>query len=471
LAAVGRRLVLVAVLVAAVALGTSAALLAKTSFSTTGGTQTMDDGVAIAWTLYTPDGAAPAGGWPAVIVLHGLAGTKETIAAVSEAFASAGFASLAYDARGHGASGGNVELASTREVADLRAMLTWLAARPEVSDTQIGAWGISYGGGQTWNALAAGVPLAAAAVAETWTDLYPALWPQDLPKSGVVSGFTTAIAARSPLVASIAQGAIQGTNLDVIRDLAAPRSSLPKLGTVRTPVLMLQGRKDFVFDITQATQAFSRLAGPKHLYVGVFGHAPSIFPAGDVGYVTELSRAWFDHFLKGAANGIETKPPVELAPESWKGKAVAFAGLPPTATTTFALPGKRRIAGDGKTVRTTKPLAKAAETFGVSTLKVTVSAMQSYSRLVAVLSAIAPNGKETLVSQGGLVPHAGANTIRFGNYAVLLPKGSRLRVTLSSTSTAQNTANLVYLGFPGSGSITLGPAQLKLSTLAKPISG
>ena len=76
-----RRLVLVLVLVAALALGTSVS--AKTSFVTQSGTQTMDDGVSIAWTIYEPDGAAPADGWPAVIVLHGLAGTKETVSAVA----------------------------------------------------------------------------------------------------------------------------------------------------------------------------------------------------------------------------------------------------------------------------------------------------------------------------------------------------------------------------------------------------
>jgi len=285
-----------------------------------------------------------------------------------------------------------------------------------------------------------------------------------------VSGFANAVSARSPLVVSIAQGAIQGTNLDMIQGLAASRSSLPQLGSVRTPVLMLQGRKDFVFDMTQATQAYTRLTGPKHLYIGDFGHAPSTFPAADIAYVTELSRLWFDRFLKGDANGIDTKPPVELAPETWNGKPVAFAGLPPTRTTAFALAGTAKIVGDGKVVRSTKPLAQAAETFGASTLAVNVRALTQYPRLVAVLSAIAPGGKEILVSQGGVVPHAGSNTIRFGNYAVLLPKGSRLRVTISSTSTAQNTANLVYLPFPGSGSITLGPAQLRLSTLTKPVS-
>jgi dipeptidyl aminopeptidase/acylaminoacyl peptidase len=32
----------------------------------------MDDGVSIAATLYLPDGAPPAGGWPAIVFLHGL---------------------------------------------------------------------------------------------------------------------------------------------------------------------------------------------------------------------------------------------------------------------------------------------------------------------------------------------------------------------------------------------------------------
>jgi len=455
------------VLIAAAALVFAAPAQAFTKQT---GTRAMDDGVPIAYDLYEPDGAAPAGGWPAVIVLHGLGGTKETVAPIATYFASQGYATLAYDARGHGASGGNVELASAREVADLRALFDSLAARPEVSDTKIGAWGISYGGGQTWNALAAGVPLAAAEVVETWTDLYPALWPQNLPKSGIVAGFATSVAARSPLIVSIAQGAIQGTNLDVIRDLGAARSSLPKLGSVHAPVFMFQGRKDFAFDITQATQAYTRLAGPKKLYIGDFGHPPSTFPGADVDYVLSQGIAWFDHFLKGTANGIDTKPPVELAPETWAGAAASFPGLPPTRTTTFALPGTARVSTFGRTVRTTKPVPQPVETFGSSTVRVTVSKLARYPRLVAVLSALAPGGKEILITQGGLVPHVGANTIRFGNYAVFVPKGSRLRVTISSTSTAQSPANLVYLPFPGSGSITLGAAQLKLSTLTKPIS-
>src|SRR5215213_2277344 len=165
-----RRLLLAALAALAVASPAQA-------FSKQDGTQTMDDGVSLATSLYLPDGQTPPGGWPGVVVLHGLAGNRATVELISSNFADAGFAVLAYDARGHGASGGVITLAGPREVADLRAVRNAFAGRADVSDTKVGAWGISYGGGQIWNALAAQVPFAAAEVVETWTSLYDALWP------------------------------------------------------------------------------------------------------------------------------------------------------------------------------------------------------------------------------------------------------------------------------------------------------
>ncbi|MHB1243153.1 MAG: hypothetical protein ACYC1P_07125, partial [Gaiellaceae bacterium] len=69
-----RRLLLVVITALALASPASAA-----GFSKQDGTQAMDDGVQIAFTRYTPDGAAPAGGWPGVMVLHGLAGNRGSV--------------------------------------------------------------------------------------------------------------------------------------------------------------------------------------------------------------------------------------------------------------------------------------------------------------------------------------------------------------------------------------------------------
>src|SRR3569833_743603 len=99
-------------------------------------------------------------------------------------FVNQGYAVLAYSARGEGTSTGNLGLAGPDEISDERAMFAFFAGLPQVSDTAIGAWGISYGGGETWNGLAAGIPYKAAEIAESGTDLYSALWPQGVAKSG-----------------------------------------------------------------------------------------------------------------------------------------------------------------------------------------------------------------------------------------------------------------------------------------------
>ena len=58
--------------------------------------------------------------------------------------------------------------------------------------------------------------------------------------------------------------------------------------------------------------------------------------------------------------------------------------------------------------------------------------------------------------------------VRLANYCVYVPKGTRLRVAVGAASPP---GQIAYLGFAGSGSATIGNVTLKLSTLAKPISG
>lgn len=416
----------------------------------------MDDGVTLAYDLYEPAGAAPAGGWPAVVVQHGLGQTKDDMTRVAELFAGRGYAALAYSARGHGSSGGDVGLAGPREVADEQAMVAWLEARPEVSDTRAGCWGISYGGGQCWNAATTGI-FDAIAVVETWTDLYTALWPQNVPETGVIGALATAIAARSPLVRGIEANALAGTDLGAIRALAAERSILPRIGRVSTPVFMAQGRQDFAFDISQATTAFARLKAPKQLYVGDFGHFPSTFPGPDASFVLARSAAWLDRFVKGTPNGADDLPPVTIGDRTGTRRAT-YRGLPKTKTVGVGFRGTSAS-------RLGPRFRQALETFGQSVLRVQVQKRPSSgSRLVAVVTA---GGK--VVTHGAVVPHKGLNTIRLADYAVFLPKGTRLRLRLGTDS---GSADLTYASLATApvAPLRLGPAFLGLQTLAKPVS-
>lgn len=437
----------------------------------------MDDGVKIAGTLYVPDGTPPPDGWPALVFLHGLGGTHQGMNQLVESagFAGSEYAVLTFDARGHGQSGGLVTIDGPREVADTRAVRAWLDGLPEVS-SRIGAWGISYGGGAVWNSLVAGVPWAAVEVVETWTDLYEALVPQGLVKSGLVIGLSSEIpdSRKDPSLAVVQAAALAGTNPALVRAWAEERSSIRRLGKVRTPVFMMQGRRDFLFGTEQATRAYAALKGPKRLYLGLHGHPPSTFPASDTAIMLTEGKQWFDRFLRGIRNGIDTRPPIEIAAERPIGVTASFRRLLQPARAVFPLRGSSTLVQGGKVVRRMPVQKGGQELYGSPTVKVNITPSGGWSRLVAVLTARTPDGGEIVVSAGG-VPVTGSSrsvTIRLINQITWVPAGSRLVVTLASASTAQNPGNLLYLDrlMPHGAKAKIGAVSLSVPFLLdKPV--
>src|SRR5215204_72799 len=292
------RLVLFIVLVCLALPGTASA------FSKVDQQVQMSDGVPLMTTYYVPDGPQPAGGWPAVMLLHGLGETRNdptnaigiSINQIAETYlVPQGYAALTFDARGHGESGGLVGIDGPREVQDVRELFDRLKTRPGIASQHIGAFGYSYGGGALWRATAEGVPFSAIVPATTWTDLYSALAPQDFAHSGVVLGFWNSIVSRaSPELQAIVNDLLAGQHLGAVHAFADARSSRPLLSNIHVPTFVMQGRRDFAFDIDQALAAYSRLKVPKRLYLGDFGHAPSPLPARELEHILPEARAWFD---------------------------------------------------------------------------------------------------------------------------------------------------------------------------------
>jgi predicted acyl esterase len=436
----------------------------------------MDDGARIEATLLTPAGTPPAGGWPAVMMFHGLGGSHAQLLPLAGAFREQGYAVFVPDARGHGTSGGFVSLDGPREVADVRTEFSWLSARPEVSDTQIGVWGISLGGGAAWNSVVAGVPFKALETVETWSDLYSALFPRSLAKSGAIFGFASSVPTERvlPELRPFVPEMIAGENLPAIRELLGARSSLRFMKAVTTPSFLFQGRRDFAFDIDQAAAAYRALAGPKRLYVGDFGHAPSTFPGPDLGTVLGRGLDWFDRFLKGMPNGADTAKPVEVAPDPWRGAPVGYAGLPKIKQLTFTAGGRTTMTSRGKVVRQWT-VKGPVEQFGAAVVRVTASSPNQWPHLVAVLTAVKPGGGETVLSDGGAATSFGRSartvTFKLGSDANLVPRGSKLRLYLGATSTVQSLANLLYLKFvPDDSRLTIRKVGLTLPVLPKTIS-
>jgi predicted acyl esterase len=433
----------------------------------------MDDGVRIDASLLTPDGPPPAGGWPAIMMFHGLGGNHTSLARnLAPAYLAKGYAVFAPDARGHGTSGGYVSLDGPREVADVRTEFAWLAARPEISDTQIGVWGISLGGGAAWNSAVAGVPFKALETFETWSDLYRALYPQNLGKAGAIYQFAQSVPPDrvDPALRPLVPQMIGNENLPVVRDVLGSRSSLRFLSTLTIPSFLFQGRRDFAFDIDQAVDAYRRLGGPKRLYIGDFGHAPSSFPGPDLVHVLDLSTRWYDRFLKNEPNGIDKEKPVQVAGDPWQNKVASYAKPPVTKRFVLSRSGARTLSARGKVVYTFAPLKRTVEQFGAPVVTVTAKSPTQWPHLVAVLTA-----GDTVLSEGGSLSVFGkkSRSIRFRliSDANLIERGAKLSLYLGGTSTVQNVANLLYLKpVPDDALLRVGRVTLTVPVLPKTIS-
>jgi dienelactone hydrolase len=471
LALVGRGRIVVAV-VAVLLVGAGAASGVYAATRSTGPTTIeltiqASDGTKLACGLMLPGGSPPSGGWPGIILFHGLGQDHQYMETIANAaFTPAGFASLTCDARGTGASGGTFGLDGPKEVQDARDLFKWLAARSDVSDTQIGAFGLSLGGGAVWNAAAAGVPFKAIVPAIGWTNLGSALNPSGVPKSGEIAALAQVVPV-SRWDSSLTQARtdlLSGTVSATVKSTEAERSSRGKLHSLHVPTLILQGRHDFLFDLDQAISAYKLLSGPKRLYLGDLGHPPAPNPpAEQVTYLGE-AVAWFGEYLQGHP-GLGGG--VELAHDPWDGSKSFFKTLPKTRHKVVNLPGRTMLKAPGASVsRLVRLTGGPLETFGDGSVTVRYSGLTGgWTHLIAT---VAVKGKSTPVTFGAarVTRKSGLVTIPLSDQAVLLPRGKQLVVTVGG-----ETAGGVYLDVPGaSGSLTIGRVTLNLSLLRRAVS-
>ena len=150
-------------------------------------------------------------------------------------------------------------------------------------------------------------------------------------------------------------------------------------------------------------------------------------------------RTWFDRYLRGLP--VDTGRLVRVAREG-TADGRRLQKLPPTKTVKLELPGTRTI------VRHEARSHGRADEVGdrglrQTAVKVTATAAGGWARLVAVLTARTPAGKEIVVPPGGVPTQGGRRkyTIRMIDQATFVPKRSRFSVTVASSSSAQNPAN------------------------------
>lgn len=81
-----------------------------------------------------------------IILAHGWSGNSADMLPAARVLHAAGFAVVAYDARGHGSSGKDGPITILKFAEDIEACLDYLATRPEIDPARIGILGHSLGG-------------------------------------------------------------------------------------------------------------------------------------------------------------------------------------------------------------------------------------------------------------------------------------------------------------------------------------
>ncbi|MCI0386682.1 alpha/beta fold hydrolase [Streptomyces sp. CNQ085] len=271
---------------------------------------------------------------PAVLLGHGFGGSKAELRDQAEELARSGYAVLTWSARGFGASTGRIGLNDPdREVADVSALIDWLAKRPEVrldgeGDPRVGVAGASYGGAVSL--LAAGYDERVDAVAPriTYWDLSQALFPDGVFKelwTGIFfttgstvsgSGAPTAGPAServgcgrftTELCAMYERVAVAGEPDEEARELLRERSPAAVADRIDVPALIVQGRSDSLFPLGQAdamADAIRSNGAPVAVEWIAGGHDGG--PSEDE-RLDDRTRTWFDRHLKGE-EGVDTGP-------------------------------------------------------------------------------------------------------------------------------------------------------------------
>lgn len=297
-------------------------------------TITADDGEHLAATLWLPD---EPGRHAAVLLAHGFGGRRQDMSDLAERYVHRGYATLTWDARGFGQSGGYVELNGPKEVADAVRIVSWLANRSEVrldaeGDPRVAMVGASYGGSIQLLAAAIDPRLDALVPMITWNRLEHSLEPNGVLKFGWTTAFYTlgtneghGVSSQNPNAKGLspeisrhfAESLAANELSPATRAFLAERSVARILDRVHAPVLLVQGWRDTLFTSNEAAWTYENLTTkgtPARLLLfnGGHGYEDFVLPAE-----LDAVRARVDDWLRAWLEDAGSFDDLFQAPVEW----------------------------------------------------------------------------------------------------------------------------------------------------------
>ncbi len=242
--------------------------------------------------------------------------------AQARALATRGYVVVSYTPRGWWLSGGRIDTAGPRDLADLSGVIDWTLANTAADPARIGAAGVSYGAGISLLGAGTDPRIRAVGVLSGWTDLADSLYADQTRHRQAAD--LLGLAARTlgrpgPELAGRLDDFAAGRDLPGVVAWAGDRSAARHVAAInanRPAVLIANAWGDSFFPPAQLGEFYERLIGPKRLELRPGDHAIAEL-TGLLGLGNEVWASlyrWFDEHLAGRDTGISAEPPVQIRP-------------------------------------------------------------------------------------------------------------------------------------------------------------
>lgn len=313
------------------------------------------DGVRLAAEVVTPQDSAD----PPLLVIPGSWGADvATYHSIATLFAHDGYQVVVYAQRGFGGSTGRADFAGPASQRDARAVINWALAHTHANAHRIGMFGLSYGAGISLLTAAHDPRVKAVAALSTWSsvaDSYDQDRTPNIAGLGVLVGGNkpphpfdaTTERLRSTLLNRPAQ---LGPVLQAISPVRSPDHYVRELNKNKTAIMLANGFEDSLLNPRQLIAFFDALTTPKRLELAAGDHGgPELSAlAGRPNQTVDDAKAWLDHYVRGADNGIQSEDPIVLR-DVRTGQLHLYRKWPAAAAkdrVTLAPPGTAVPAGD-----------------------------------------------------------------------------------------------------------------------------
>ncbi|WP_250032932.1 CocE/NonD family hydrolase [Paractinoplanes maris] len=294
-----------------------------------------------------------AGRYPAVILPASWGLNDLEYLAQARKLAEGGYVVVSYTPRGWWASGGEIDTAGPKDMADLSKVIDWALANTSADPARIGAAGVSYGAGISLLGAAFDKRIRVVAMMSGWTDLVYSLY-SDQTRHRQSAGLLELAAALLGNSGPDLSGKLADfkANRDIADVMAwarvrSPATYLSQINANAPAVLIANAWGDSFFPPNQLVDFYGALTGPKRLELRPGDHAIAEL-GGIFGFENDVwsgVRDWFDQHLAGRPG--EARPPVLVRPDNAPTESYAdWSALSPS-TTRYGLGRIRALDGTG----------------------------------------------------------------------------------------------------------------------------